>query len=71
MQWTGQQAMLDLRRDLMAHFSASTSRSMTATQSAHAHRVTTDVDALNELLARVSSPSSATSSCWPWSSESC
>ena len=52
MQWTGQQAMLDLRRDLMAHLQRldlsfydrnPVGRMLT--------RVTTDVDALNELLA--------------------
>jgi ATP-binding cassette subfamily B protein len=52
MQWTGQRAMLDLRRDLMAHLQrldlayydrTPTGRMVT--------RVTSDVDALNELLA--------------------
>ena len=52
MQWTGQQAMFDLRRDLMAHLQkldlafydrTPVGRMLT--------RVTTDVDALNELLA--------------------
>lgn len=52
MQWTGQQAMLDLRRQLMAHLQrldlsfydrTPVGRMLT--------RVTTDVDALNELLA--------------------
>ncbi len=52
MQWTGQQAMLDLRRDLMTHLQrldlayydrTPVGRMLT--------RVTTDVDALNELLA--------------------
>jgi ATP-binding cassette subfamily B multidrug efflux pump len=52
MQWTGQQAMFDLRRDLMRHLQrldlayydrTPVGRMLT--------RVTTDVDALNELLA--------------------
>jgi ATP-binding cassette subfamily B multidrug efflux pump len=52
MQWTGQQAMFDLRRDLMSHLQRldlsfydrnPVGRMLT--------RVTTDVDALNELLA--------------------
>ena len=52
MQWTGQQAMFDLRRDLMTHLQrldlafydhSPVGRLVT--------RVTTDVDALNELLA--------------------
>ncbi len=52
MQWTGQQVMLDLRRELMAHLQrldlafydrSPVGRLLT--------RVTTDIDALNELLA--------------------
>jgi len=52
MQWTGQQAMLDLRRELMAHLQRLDMAEYDRTPVGRMlTRVTTDVDALNELLA--------------------
>ena len=67
MQYTGQLAMFDLRKQLMAHLQRldvafydrnPVGRLVT--------RVTTDVDVLNDLFASGSSPSSVT--CWYWPS---
>jgi ATP-binding cassette subfamily B multidrug efflux pump len=52
MQWTGQQAMLDLRRELMAHLQRLDMAEYDRTPVGRMlTRVTTDVDALNDLLA--------------------
>jgi ATP-binding cassette subfamily B multidrug efflux pump len=52
MQWTGQQAMLDLRRELMTHLQRLDMADYDRTPAGRMlTRVTTDVDALNELLA--------------------
>jgi len=52
MQWTGQHAMFDLRRDLMAHLQCLDLSFYDRTPVGRMlTRVTTDVDALNELLA--------------------
>ncbi len=52
MQWTGQQAMFDLRRDLMAHLQRLDLAFYDRTPAGRMlTRVTSDVDALNELLA--------------------
>jgi ATP-binding cassette subfamily B protein len=52
MQWTGQQAMFDLRRDLMAHLQRLDLAFYDRTPVGRVlTRITTDVDALNELLA--------------------
>ena len=64
MQWTGQKAMFDLRRDLMAHLQ----RLDVAYFDQHIGwplltQVTTDVDVLNDLFASVWLPSSAISPC--------
>lgn len=52
MQWTGQQVMLDLRRELMRHLQRLDLSFYDRTPAGRLlTRVTTDVDALNELLA--------------------
>ena len=53
MQWTGQHAMFDLRRDVMARLQALDVRDYDRTPVGRlVTRVTTDVDALNELFAQ-------------------
>ena len=64
MQWTGQHAMFDLRRQMMEHLQQLDLAFYDRTPVGRmVTRVTTDVDALNELFASGLVTSSATCSC--------